>query len=156
MPINNKQVCYYCNKGFTLVELLVVVGIIAILSVIAITIYSSTLQSSRDSKRTQDIQSITKALEARYDAVTGEYPELKADWFIAPESQTPAVPADPLNGESSCYNESLCKYCFNPTGSSCAESDLTTFSGGSTFKICANLESNKVISAGVYCISNQR
>lgn len=142
------------RRGFTLVELLVVVGIIAILAVVGITIYSSVLQTSRDSKRQQDIQSIAKTLEARYDAVKGEYPQLDPDWFINPESQTPTIPSDPLNGEESCFGEAICGYCFEVSGQ--CNVTPSSFAGGPTFKICANLESNKVVSSGAYCISNQR
>lgn len=141
--------------GFTLVELLVVVGIIAILAVIGITLYSRTLQESRDAKRQQDIQSISKALEIHYDTFTGQYPALEPGWFIDPESQSVEVPKDPLNGESDCIGD-ICKYCFNPAGATCADADSTTFTGGPTFKVCANLESRKVISLGVYCLKNQR
>lgn len=144
------------KKGFTLIELLVVVGIIAILAAVGITIYSSTLQFSRDSKRTQDIQSIAKTLENHYDPITSAYPTLDPSWFINPDSPTPAVPSDPLNGETSCFNGLVCRYCFNPVGSSCAAGDPATFNGGRTFKVCANLESNKSIASGIYCISNQQ
>ena len=141
-------------KGFTLVELLVVVGIIAILAVVGITIYSSTLQTSRDSKRQQDIQSIAKALETHYNEISGVYPSLNAAWFINPESQGTTLPADPLSGEASCYGGSTCDYCFEVSGQ-CNVTPVN-FTGGTSFKICANLESNRLISSGVYCISNQR
>ncbi|OGE26281.1 hypothetical protein A3C26_03770 [Candidatus Daviesbacteria bacterium RIFCSPHIGHO2_02_FULL_39_12] len=53
------------NKGFTLVELLVVVAIIAILSVIGITLFSSAQQNARDARRKSDIDAIAKALEIK-------------------------------------------------------------------------------------------
>lgn len=51
------------QKGFTLVELLVVVAIIAILSVIGLTIFTSAQSNARDARRKSDVDAIAKALE---------------------------------------------------------------------------------------------
>ena len=53
--------------GFTLVELLVVVAIIAVLSVIGITIFTGVQKNARDARRKADVQSIQKALEAHFN-----------------------------------------------------------------------------------------
>lgn len=50
-------------QGFTLVELLVVITIIAILSVVGLTIFSGVQRNARDTKRRADIDAIAKALE---------------------------------------------------------------------------------------------
>lgn len=52
--------------GFTLVELLVTISIIAILSAIGLVIYSSVIKQGRDSKRQSDLRSIQSALEQYY------------------------------------------------------------------------------------------
>ena len=52
--------------GFTLVELLVVISIIAVLSVIGVTVFSGVQKSARDAKRRGDIDAISKALEVHY------------------------------------------------------------------------------------------
>ena len=54
------------RQGFTLVELLVVVTIIAILSVVGIAIFSNTQVDARDAKKKADIDAIASALEAGY------------------------------------------------------------------------------------------
>ncbi len=69
---------YANKKGFTLVELLVVISIIAILSVIGITVFTGVQKGARDSKRKGDINAITKAYEVKYNN-TGSYGDLKPD-----------------------------------------------------------------------------
>lgn len=61
------------KKGFSLVELLVVITIIAILSVVAYTAVGGQTVKARDSKRKQDLNTIQQALEI-YFAEMGTYP----------------------------------------------------------------------------------
>ncbi len=60
-------------RGFTLVELLVVISIIAILSAIGLVLYSTVLKQGRDSKRQSDLKSIQLALE-QYATEADAYP----------------------------------------------------------------------------------
>lgn len=70
------------KKGFTLVELLVVISIIAILSVIGITVLSGVQKSARNSKRISDMKAIALALEIYYnDPVNNSaYPNSGGSW----------------------------------------------------------------------------
>lgn len=54
------------NKGFTIVELLIVVVVIAILAVISIVAYNGIQERARDSERAVDISAIQKMLQAYY------------------------------------------------------------------------------------------
>lgn len=66
MPVNK-------FKGFTLVELLVVISIIAVLSVVGMALFTSAQKNARDARRRLDIKAIHNALEMYYNQ-NGSYP----------------------------------------------------------------------------------
>lgn len=83
----------FAQKGFTLVELLVVITIIAILSVIGITIFTGVQKSARDAKRRGDVDSIAKAMEVHFgETRVGWYAPLKDSYFASGK-----IPVDPKN-----------------------------------------------------------
>ena len=61
------------KKGFTFVELLVVITIIALLSTAAVVSYRSANKKARDNKRKSDLEQVRAALEM-YRADEGVYP----------------------------------------------------------------------------------
>lgn len=61
------------QKGFTIVELLIVIVVIAILAAITIVAYNGIQGRARDSQRVSDLKTIVKALEI-YKANNGSYP----------------------------------------------------------------------------------
>lgn len=61
------------QAGFTIVELLIVVVVIAILASISIVVYSGIQQRARDVRRTADIDNVKDMLEI-YKAQVGTYP----------------------------------------------------------------------------------
>lgn len=90
-------------RGFTLVELLVVISIIAILSVIGMVVFSGVQKNARDARRRGDIEAIAKALEI-YHLTTGSYPvggwlvsTSSAPWLTGLGSYMVQVPIDPIN-----------------------------------------------------------
>lgn len=91
-------------KGFTLVELLVVVAIIAILSVIGLTIFTSAQTNARDARRKSDIDAIAAALEASRTPATVYFLSLLNTAFSAG-----VVPTDSANA-----------YCIRTTTSTAA------------------------------------
>lgn len=83
------------QQGFTLVELLVTVAIIAILAVVGLTVFSGAQNRARDAKIRQDVQSIANALEANYDSLAGTYSALNATMFAGN-----SIPTHPTSGSN--------------------------------------------------------
>jgi len=63
------------SKGFTIVELLIVIVVIAILATLVIVTFTGIQQKARDSKRQTDIDALDSHLEAFY-ANNGYYPTI--------------------------------------------------------------------------------
>lgn len=66
------------QKGFTLVELLVAVGIIGVLASVSLVSINSVRGKARDSKRLADMKEVQNALEAYYSS-NGFYPSAVID-----------------------------------------------------------------------------
>lgn len=156
------------SKGFTLVELLVVMSVIAILAVAGLVLFSGTQKSARDTVRRQEIDSIAKAMEMNYDNATNKYTVLTNISFA-----NGVPPADIYTGTVKCGNNGtndgtfLCEYCGRtaagtamtkgqntatgcPTGGT--KVDLDTPAPDTAFEVCATLEKSPYF----YCKSSQR
>lgn len=81
-----KQCRSFSFRGFTIVELLIVITIIAILAALTIVAYNGIQARARNSTRISDITSVRQLVEA-YNAQNGEYPKTtnnpKANWRAA-------------------------------------------------------------------------
>lgn len=80
------------NKGFSLIELMVVVAIIAVLAAVGMVSYRSANERARDSRRQADLQQIASALEM-YRTDEGEYPAALGD--LVTGNYMREVPVDP-------------------------------------------------------------
>ena len=108
------------KNGFSLVELLVVITIIAILSVAAYTAVGGNTVKARDAKRKQDISTIQQALELYY-AEKSSYPPVPLSSL--PKKYLSDTPKDP--------------------GS--AKHDYVYVVSGSTYEIGATLENDGAV-----------
>lgn len=139
-------------QGFTLVELLVVVSIIAILAVVGLTVFGSVQKNARDVRRQSDIEAIAKAMETNYSETTGRYVNLAASMFSGG-----VIPTDPLSGSSNC-GARPCKYCSRSAAGECLVGDPTVGAAvpaaGTLYYVCTNLETTATPT--FYCRSNQR
>lgn len=113
------------NKGFTLIELMVVVTIIAFLAVIGIVSFTNVQAQARDGRRRADIDAIGTAMEANRDPVTGYYKQCATN--ASTIYANGALPADPINTS---YNNVTYQY----TTSTCDTAN------GTTYTVCALLE----------------
>ena len=106
------------QPGFTIVELLIVIVVIAILAAISIVAYTGIQQRARDSKRQSDMKSVEKVLEL-YHVDKGGYPNCSGGTYF-PNSgavvcdvsslaaalvptYVASLPADPVNTGNSRY-----------------------------------------------------
>lgn len=129
------------DKGFTLVELLVAISIVAVLATIGFTLFQTTQASARDAKRRADVDAMATALETHFDPATGVYADLDDSWFT-----DKVKPVDPLNSGEYVYTVDM-------------GSDNTSY------KVCAQLErgggnftdrGNTSGSGNYYCKLNQQ
>lgn len=137
MSINNFR------KGFTLLELLVVISIIAILITIGLTSFTTSQKKGRDAKRKSDIKDVQNALEQYYSICGYRYPTPTGTFFISVNCSSPAIsimPTAPIDPRV------VTPYFCGPTpgASNCTSTSYT---------VCAMLEGE---TPNTFCVSNQQ
>jgi prepilin-type N-terminal cleavage/methylation domain-containing protein len=95
------------KKGFTLLELLVVIGIIGLLASMVLASLDGTKKRGRDARRISDIKQIQLALELYYDT-NNVFPSNNTSTTFDPTLLTgpgfiPVVPTDPLTNTAYRY-----------------------------------------------------
>jgi len=137
-------------KGFTLLELLVVIGIIGVLVSLATVAYSSAQKKSRDSRRQADMKSIQSALEVYYSEASSpsfSYPTTCSDAEVYIKS---TWPVDPINDGEFVYTE----FCDTDSYYVCSKMEVS--SKGNSVSLPTNADGTGH-SWGVgdyYCVSN--
>jgi prepilin-type N-terminal cleavage/methylation domain-containing protein len=147
------------QKGFTIVELLIVIIIIGILATLVIVTFTGIQAKARDSKRQTDLNAINTHVDAFF-AQYGFYPS-EADMAQTGTGSfdstflkgfDPTALQDPKGSSGLSATASSTSYGYVASGSdsagTCSNTTLTTITGGvpqdngcSAFKVTANLES---------------
>ena len=131
------------KKGFTLVELMVVIAIIAVLAAVGIAVFSTQQQNARDSRRRADIDSYASAYEAGFNSTTGQYPALTGANFAGG-----VAPVDPTNSGAFVFTTSGAL----PGTSWTVCAKLEAGSGGNS----SNNTGTAAANGGFYCKKNQQ
>lgn len=142
-------------KGFTLVELMIVVALIVILSTIGAVIYINVLKNARDSIRKADISAISKALEV--NRTTNGYIPLQV-------SQFSKYSASDSSGNAYCIASGFpfTPEVIAPWGTNCPSGFAHVAPGIPTgtfiaWKVCAFLETPEPgLTTHAYCITQSQ
>ena len=123
------------KKGFTLLEMLVVIGIIAILVSLGFASYSTVQKKARDAKRKGDLSAMQKVLEQCYSLNSYSYPAIT----LSNGNKTASTDCTALGGPTITFTD--------PT----TKTYSGTVAGGATYSVSVTLEDTTV-----YSISNQQ
>lgn len=104
---HTKSFAFRRTGGFTLVELLITISIIAILSVVLSISYSNAQKNGRDQRRIADLKAIQNAAE-QYYLLSGSYPApanyvTGRKWAVGTQSVLESYPKDPKNTSTYIY-----------------------------------------------------
>lgn len=134
------------KKGFTLVEMLVVISLIGILAALALVSFSSSQKQARDTERKSDLRQYQTALENYASKNTGLYPSYTtasdADAGLCTILAIGTCPSDPKDTSPYVY-----RYISNGTGSG----SIT----GTTYSFWTGLESKTTTTYWVVCSSGK-
>ncbi|MFH0773337.1 MAG: type II secretion system protein [bacterium] len=127
------------KKSFTLLEMLIVLGIIAVILSVLTVSFSTAQKKSRDAKRKSDLKSLQGALEQYYSTCGYLYPtSIPSNGIFCGSNVIVSLPpVDP---------KTITPYQFNPT--------LNPAGAGVGFRVCTNsLESE---SPTGFCVYSQQ
>lgn len=143
------------QKGFTLLELLVVIGIIGLLASILVVNLTGARKRARDTKRVADIRSLQTAIEDYYGK-EGKYPTLLSD--LVTGQQIPMWPLDPLaaSGTTCTGNSEMCYYyaSYTPSGAVGPQSYHIGTSLEDTTSLLLNQDRDCISTTGASCPFN--
>lgn len=129
------------KKGFTLLEILVVISIIGILIAIGLAAFSTAQIKTRDARRRADMKAVQNAFE-QYSAENGGY-VANCSTMAAEQFSSGALPTDPKSGMSYTFTCSITAYC------ACA--DIEGDDGNSDVTDCSGFTQS---GGDYYCVKN--
>lgn len=88
---------YGTRKGFTLIEVMVVVAIVGILATLAQPMFKTAALKSREAALKEDLFNMRNVID-QYYADNGKYPDSLQD--LVTKEYMRAIPVDPFTGES--------------------------------------------------------
>lgn len=91
---------YFKNKGFTLVELLVVLAILALLLTLAVPRYFTSIERTKDAALKQDLNTLRESIDKFY-ADTGRYPKTLED--LVERKYIRKLPVDPITEKTTTW-----------------------------------------------------
>jgi len=94
----SKKIIPAGERGFTLIEMLVVVAIIGLLSSVVLVGIGPARSRARDTRRIADIRQVQNGLEA-YHSGAGRYPSVNDFYGRTGARAIPNLPTDPQGGE---------------------------------------------------------
>jgi len=112
----------FLNKGFTLVELLIVIAIIGILSSVVIASTTASRSKAHDVRRIGDLKEIELALALYYD-VNRVYPSSLST--IVTDEYLPSIPVDPDLTQTYEYQLNSGIYCLGAKFEGSMPTDIT-------------------------------
>lgn len=118
------------KRGFSLIELLIAISIVAVLASLGLVVYTNIQKDSRDQRRMRDLKTVEQALEA-YRSANGSYPPgdgniSTALTVLTGQKYLEDVPTDPLSARFYRYR-CLSLECAN--FALCAQKEGSKFSG---------------------------
>ena len=147
------------NLGFTLVELLISISIIALLTVVASISYSKAQKSSRDQKRIGDLKAIQEAAEQYYLLNNGAYPDgnnfyrSNTSWSVDGQNVLQAFPSDPKGDGYENGGEYFCNVFTDSAYCVCAYMEDTDNGNSSGWSDCSSLNNS---GGQYYCVRSQQ
>lgn len=91
-------------RGFTLIELMIVMAIITILAAIGLTLYGNSVQTARESTLRADLHEMREAID-KYYADKGHYPQALGS--LVQDKYLRAIPVDPITKSAETWQTTI-------------------------------------------------